>query len=1025
MPQTQKTLKEIRAEVQQRLRLEIEVERDGYALKREGKHFVCPCPFHSEKTASFKIRDDEQTFKCFGCLPGDALISTPKGIQKIKHLGIGDDVIDAAGYPTKIIATQIIKNKQTLRLITKIDKKGFVATSDHKMLTLQSPICGHGEWRLKRDLRLREIQLKDLTVGSWVPLAIQKFPHENKSIELRLDARYEKTVSLKITPMFSWVVGMFCADGSTAGLQKGIRCIQYSVNQEKKVSLLKNLEFALNDEAGLDVKIVEQKLKKNSVLGANITICHAGLARWLREHCGHNCENKTMPNIFRECTKEVQASWLAGLMFGDGTRWYPSLCVTSQSLIYEAHRISLMCGAIPAMWQEREKENRKRSYSMGWRYNSWDDVLSVSKGAKPRLNRRHKDVCHTTVLIEGYEAPQQILATKVLSIKTERMEEFVYDITTEHSHTFATPTISVHNCNKGGDVLDWIAFVLKKETTGGDFVEVLREACKRAGMDFPERGATCGLPVQSTSVNTQQDLKAVSTINATIGNGQSTKIVNGSAKASKTHTVYATTEILKQAVQYNAGKGKLAHIHLYRKNGVLVLIIFRIHIPNEDGTRSKSFRQATRCEGGWCLSNTLEKNPLYRHDEIIKAETVIIVEGELKADALMKLGFPATCNAGGANAVGRTDWTPLAGKKVIVWRDNDDSGKQHEAAVLAECLKNRPRNALRRVKVDELGLGPKGDVINYLCLYTNPDVYKEAIEWATQVNIERCGAIAALEQEHEEAKTGKRFWAPLVWPKISAAMKPMRPGGIAVLAGSPGVSKSFVLIQNLKFWEEKGYEPLALMMEDGATYHLGRALAQVSGNSEINDYEWIKNNPEEAARTLAQHSDYLERIAHCIAEPPYKQIPTVDWMLSWIEQSAKDGHKVLAIDPLTAMLKGGKGGPQEDERFIWGAKEILKEYGTRLFWTTHPRKQQNGKPVAPSMDEMAGGASYSRFVQVIMYLWGNSKKNKVVVNLGVGCEEVNSNRTIQILKTRDGWGSGQRFAFIWEKLQLEELGKIE
>lgn len=37
-------------------------------LKKEGPHFVCSCPFHSERTSSFKITPNKrQMYKCFGC----------------------------------------------------------------------------------------------------------------------------------------------------------------------------------------------------------------------------------------------------------------------------------------------------------------------------------------------------------------------------------------------------------------------------------------------------------------------------------------------------------------------------------------------------------------------------------------------------------------------------------------------------------------------------------------------------------------------------------------------------------------------------------------------------------------------------------------------------------------------------------------------------------------------------------------------------------------------------------------------
>lgn len=70
-----------------------------------------------------------------------------------------------------------------------------------------------------------------------------------------------------------------------------------------------------------------------------------------------------------------------------------------------------------------------------------------------------------------------------------------------------------------------------------------------------------------------------------------------------------------------------------------------------------------------------DPRPLYRLPDIRSAETVVFCEGEKCADALASLGIEATSAMGGANAsLNKTDWSPLAGKTVILWPDNDDPG---------------------------------------------------------------------------------------------------------------------------------------------------------------------------------------------------------------------------------------------------------------------------------------------------------------------------------------------------------------
>lgn len=43
------------------------IENAGYKPKRKGKYYWMNCAFHEERTPSFKIDVDKQTFYCFGC----------------------------------------------------------------------------------------------------------------------------------------------------------------------------------------------------------------------------------------------------------------------------------------------------------------------------------------------------------------------------------------------------------------------------------------------------------------------------------------------------------------------------------------------------------------------------------------------------------------------------------------------------------------------------------------------------------------------------------------------------------------------------------------------------------------------------------------------------------------------------------------------------------------------------------------------------------------------------------------------
>jgi len=75
-----------------------------------------------------------------------------------------------------------------------------------------------------------------------------------------------------------------------------------------------------------------------------------------------------------------------------------------------------------------------------------------------------------------------------------------------------------------------------------------------------------------------------------------------------------------------------------------------------------------------------DPRPLYNQPGLEGASQVVLVEGEKCAQALIDAGIVATTAMHGANApVEKTDWTPLAGKAVLIWPDRDKPGWEYAA----------------------------------------------------------------------------------------------------------------------------------------------------------------------------------------------------------------------------------------------------------------------------------------------------------------------------------------------------------
>lgn len=106
----------------------------------------------------------------------------------------------------------------------------------------------------------------------------------------------------------------------------------------------------------------------------------------------------------------------------------------------------------------------------------------------------------------------------------------------------------------------------------------------------------------------------------------------------------------------------------FAADGSLIACVYRYDPPG----RKKEFRPWDVRRGKMAPP---DPRPLYNQTGMLKADTVVLVEGEKCAQALIDTGICATTAMHGANApVDKTDWSPMAGKDVLIWPDRDKAG---------------------------------------------------------------------------------------------------------------------------------------------------------------------------------------------------------------------------------------------------------------------------------------------------------------------------------------------------------------
>ncbi len=137
----------------------------------------------------------------------------------------------------------------------------------------------------------------------------------------------------------------------------------------------------------------------------------------------------------------------------------------------------------------------------------------------------------------------------------------------------------------------------------------------------------------------------------------------------------------------------------------------------------KDFTQRHRDGDKWVWNLKGIERVLYNLPAVLKAEEVIVVEGEKDADNLAVLGFTATTCPMGAKKWRPEYNEPLQGKHVVLIPDNDNEGKEHMALVGAS-LNGTPAS----LKLLELpGLPSKGDVSDWVKGFTDKEEAAEKL----------------------------------------------------------------------------------------------------------------------------------------------------------------------------------------------------------------------------------------------------------------------------------------------------------
>ncbi|MBA7621571.1 hypothetical protein ES703_28935 [subsurface metagenome] len=487
-----------------------------------------------------------------------------------------------------------------------------------------------------------------------------------------------------------------------------------------------------------------------------------------------------------------------------------------------------------------------------------------------------------------------------------------------------------------------------------------------------------------------------------------------SQAAGRQGKIYADLNLLRAALP-----GRVISEHPYKSEvGQIEMIIFRCQVDED-----KSYRPAYPVKGGFRLAAPPKPWPLYQRDVIMSNDTLIICEGEKCCDVLAQYDMAATTNAFGSGKAEHADWTLLAGKNIVVWPDNDLPGQNHMRKICGILETTDPKPRIAWLEPGDLDLGEREDVADFVEQLQTLGRTEAEISTELHRVIAKAKPLGPLDKLHRRVDaimTGAYRLVHWPWPVLTSLTAALLPGTVTLLAGTVGASKSFMLMQCIICWLNENESVSYFCLEGDRPFHLSRALSQLAECAGFTDVDWVKENPLIIRPAIVEHSQELERLSRHLWTSDDLSIELLEQLGDWIDGQAKLGRRVVAVDPVTMLARSGKPWVS-DLAFVKAAKRTAKDYGCSILLITHPTKDT----LEPTLQNLAGGSAYQRFVDVVITLQNHEPKQSIV-STPVGTADMEHNRTVRVEKARNGRGTGCRLAFDFEPgcLKLKELGVI-
>ena len=358
-----------------------------------------------------------------------------------------------------------------------------------------------------------------------------------------------------------------------------------------------------------------------------------------------------------------------------------------------------------------------------------------------------------------------------------------------------------------------------------------------------------------------------------------------------------------------------------------------------------------------------------------KGKPIVIVEGERCRDAVLKnTTYQATCWISGAKNWNKTDYTALAGCHCILWRDNDDDGKQAMRGLIGHLHGMGCRISIVKI--------PKGKPVKWDAADAEPGEAQAMLDDPfdlTESQIAKLiedGQTTEAAGESESGGVLETITAAQITPKAVEWIIPgwLAAGNLTLLAGQAGMGKTTLALG------------LAAAVSRGGNW--GSGLPVESGEVVL----WCGEDDLEhtiAPNLIASKAD-LNRIhfpaAVKTASGPREFDPETDMPAIAARMEQLDNPKLLVIDPVLSLVSSVKDNYKATEirKALQPVQELATERGIAVVGLTHFLKRHNSQG-SDVQDQVIGSQAW---VAVARMVWAVGKTDagralfRVKSNLG-------------------------------------------